>query len=290
MPVNPHFNFTTFTTEQGLVEDLIIEAIQIYGKSVYYLPREAVNIDDLFGEDTLSKYPHAYEIEVYLKSSMQMQGASETLSKFGLVISDQATFLVATKRFNQVLGLAGRTRPLENDLIFIEMQSPVAGGTTKRYMFEIKFVEDKEQLFQLGKLYTYEMQCELWNYNNEKVATGNTAVDNIATSQAYTESIQFASGSGAFQVGESIYQGGSFVAAVATAVVNTWDANTNTLVVSSVTGNFNGNDAVTGVTSGAVYTPSEAPSTIPSEPLADNDTLTQEAPDVVVPTTNPRFS
>src|ERR1051326_744433 len=105
MSVNRYFNFTTFTTEQDLVESLIIEAIQIYGHSAYYLPREAVKMDDLFGEDTLSKYPGAYEIELYLKSNIQFQGTSEVLSKFGLTIQDDATFLIAVKRFKDAIGI-----------------------------------------------------------------------------------------------------------------------------------------------------------------------------------------
>jgi hypothetical protein len=294
MPVNPYFNFTTFTTEQNLTEDLIIEAIQIYGHSVYYIPRDTVNIDDLFGEDSPAKYSSAHEVEVYLKSNIQFQGASETLSKFGLVISDDATFVVAVKRWVQAVGTpASLIRPRENDLIFIELQAPEVGGLTKRMIFEIRFVEDKEQLFQLGKLYTYELQCELMNYSNERVQTGNAAIDNVATSQAYTQDIQFATGNGVYQVGEVVFQGPSFVSAEASATVSGWNANTLVLSVVSITGEFNGSDLVTGVTSNAVYSPSEAPVTLPvpvHDGISDNQLLDREQPDIIVPSDNPRFS
>src|SRR4051812_47748643 len=104
MPVNPHFNFTTQASEQGLLNDLIVESIQIYGHTAYYIPREVVNLDRLFGEDPMATYEGAHEIEVYLKSSGSFTGASETLSKFGLVIEDDATFLLSATRFTQELG------------------------------------------------------------------------------------------------------------------------------------------------------------------------------------------
>ena len=53
MTTNVHFSKGTIS-EQYLYEDLIIEAIGIYGHDVYYLPRELVNEDELFGEDPLS--------------------------------------------------------------------------------------------------------------------------------------------------------------------------------------------------------------------------------------------
>ena len=61
MPTNHFFSKGTIS-EQYLYEDLAIEAIQIYGHDVYYLPRTLVNKDELFGEDPLSKFSDAYTI------------------------------------------------------------------------------------------------------------------------------------------------------------------------------------------------------------------------------------
>ena len=55
MSTNVHFSKGTIS-EQYLYEDLVIEAIGIYGHDVYYLPRELVNEDELFGEDPLSRF------------------------------------------------------------------------------------------------------------------------------------------------------------------------------------------------------------------------------------------
>ena len=49
-------------SEQRLYEDLIIEALKIYGQDIYYLPRELVNRDNIFQDDAVSKFDAAYRI------------------------------------------------------------------------------------------------------------------------------------------------------------------------------------------------------------------------------------
>ncbi len=63
MATNVYFNNFAYGREQDLVEDLTIEAIKIYGHNVKYLPRTKVNVDLLFGEDTLSKFDEAIDVE-----------------------------------------------------------------------------------------------------------------------------------------------------------------------------------------------------------------------------------
>jgi hypothetical protein len=54
MALNPYFRFQG--TEQNVVEDNIIEIIRMMGKNLWYIPRENVNLDRLFGEDQLNKF------------------------------------------------------------------------------------------------------------------------------------------------------------------------------------------------------------------------------------------
>jgi hypothetical protein len=49
------------------------------------------------------------------------------------------------------------------------------------YMYEIKFTENIENFFQLGKLYTYEMRCDRYEYSSERLDTEVTDIDNIET-------------------------------------------------------------------------------------------------------------
>ena len=262
MAVNRYFNTTAFAPEQDLMQDLIDESIQIYGHDVHYIPRDTVNLDTFLGEDPLTAFTTTYPIEMYLKTLESFQGQSEFISKFGLHIEDQATFIVSQRRFNSSVV----------DLIYIEMTP------NNRYLFEIKFVEDKERLFQLGKLYTYELRCELMNFTNEKVNTNVDEIDEVAQREAYTIDITMsAGGSGAYIVGESVYQGNtSLAAATASAEVYDWVVSTRVLSVQRVVGTFAGSTAVKGNTSGAQWTSvAAAAATAPSihDPLSDNSFL-----------------
>ena len=256
MAVNRYFNTTAFAPEQDLMQDLIDESIQIYGHDVHYIPRDTVNLDTFLGEDPLTAFTTTYPIEMYLKTLESFQGQSEFISKFGLHIEDQATFIVSQRRFNSSVVDAVDSantvisRPREADLIYIEMTP------NNRYLFEIKFVEDKERLFQLGKLYTYELRCELMNFTNEKVNTNVDEIDEVAQREAYTIDITMsAGGSGAYIVGESVYQGNtSLAAATASAEVYDWVVSTRVLSVQRVVGIFAGSTAVKGNTSGAQWT------------------------------------
>lgn len=206
MARNPFFNqYTQIRQEQSLVEDLIIEAIKMYGISAYYLPRTHVNLDRLYAEDASMKFDDAIELELYIKSFDGFIGQEDFLSKFGLQIDESINFVVAQKRFDQVLKTSLLTeysynlkyedgfqilnetaydyssilRPREGDLIWL----PMAG-----YMYEIKFTENIENFFQLGKLYTHEMRCERFRYSNEKIDTDIQEIDNVE--EIYSQSTE----------------------------------------------------------------------------------------------------
>ena len=293
MPVNRYFNQTKYVPEQDLIQDLIDESIAIYGHEVYYIPRDTVNLDVFLGEDPAAAFTDAYPIEMYLKTVESFQGQSEFISKFGLHIEDQATFVVSQRRFDEsviqknadvaaVHGTDTLVRPRENDLIFIEMTP------TNRYLFEIRFVENKEQLFQLGKLYTYELRCEMMNFSDEKVKTDIPEIDNVAGAKAYVVPMTMnAGGNGIdYVVGETVYQGASLETATATGIVWKWiDAATRILYVEYPVGHFMENTVTYGANSGAVWTTSaqtieHAPEV--NDPISDNDDLHQDPENVVV--------
>ena len=221
--------------EQNLAEDLTIEAIKIHGKDVVYLPRTSVNIDQLFGEDTVSKFDDGYPVEMYIESIDGFGGDGDFISKFGLEIRDTVDLVVSKKRFIQETSLA---RPKEGDLIFL----PLSNG-----LFEIKFVEHENPFYQAGKLYTYKLSCELFQYSQEDLDTGFSDIDKIETDrQEFALDLVFSSSSGNFKVGETVTAPGGFVAKVAK-----WTSTNKTLRVSEVTGTLGGGVTVTGGTSGA---------------------------------------
>ena len=121
MPTNVYFDTGT-KPEQHLYEDLMIEQLKIYGQDVFYIPRTLVKEDELFGEDTLSKFDDAYQIEMYFENVEGYEGEKEIMSKFGLQMNEDVTFVVARRRFEQLVShdsnLIVKTRPNEGDLVY----------------------------------------------------------------------------------------------------------------------------------------------------------------------------
>ena len=171
MPVNPYFTHGT-RNEQWLVEDLIIEALKIYGVEMYYIPRKLVSKDEILGEDRLSKFEHAYPIEMYFENVDAFDGNGAFASKFGLMMEQSATLVVARRRWEQLIGTQNTTvlpsRPAEGDLVYF----PLTGG-----LFEIKFVKHQDPFYQLGKLYVYKLHVELFQYASERIETEMEEID-----------------------------------------------------------------------------------------------------------------
>lgn len=174
MPTNVYFNQYDYAPEQVLYEDLVIESIQIYGHDVKYIPRVLNNYDELYTEDTISSFENTIDIEMYVKSVDGFTGDGIFLSKYGLEIRDEVTFTVAKRRFErQVTGVdSSRNVPKEGDLIYFPLN---------KKPFQIKFVDYKPFFYQHGKLQTYDLVCELFEYSSETFNTGNTEIDEIQT-------------------------------------------------------------------------------------------------------------
>jgi hypothetical protein len=167
------------SSEQILMEDIIIECLKIYGFDTYYIPRQAVNEDTILGEDTLNKYSSAYPLEMYMQNVTGFEGDGNLMTKFGVEIRDTATFIVARRRWDEVIARSGdavlTTRPAEGDIIYFPL--------TKAF-FEIKFVESTDPFFQVGKLYVYKLECELMQYSSEIFNTGISDIDGAAADKS----------------------------------------------------------------------------------------------------------
>ena len=155
---NVYFSHGT-KNEQYLVEDLIIESLRIYGQEVYYIPRTLVSKDNVLGEDRLSEFKSAFPVEMYFENIDNFGGQGAFIQKFGLMMEQSATLVVARRRWEQFIGRYGVTtipsRPCEGDLIYF----PLSKG-----LFEVKFVQHQDPFYQLGKLYVYKLQVELFQY------------------------------------------------------------------------------------------------------------------------------
>ena len=246
---NP-FPANQITSEQLLVEDLVIESMKIYGMDVFYLPRTSRDqVDFLFGEDTLKQYTTAHSIEMYLENIQGMEGEGDYISKFGLEIRDEVSYLVSRRRF---IATTGQSRPNEGDLIYVPLVDS---------FFEITFVEhenDQAMFHTLGRgrdanVYVFALKLKKFVFSNEVIQTGVKEVDDDIRDMYPRTTITITSGSGTFVADEIIYQSsdGSLANATAQALVHTFTPNTS-LQVYRTQGTF-GTGNVVGNTSSAQW-------------------------------------
>ena len=105
MAVNSAFhtnNLTSLKSERNLYSDLIKEAIQIHGHDVYYMDRQSVAADTIFGEDALNKFNTQHPIEMYIEDGEGYAGDKEIMTQFGLENRNEITFVVHKKRFQEM--------------------------------------------------------------------------------------------------------------------------------------------------------------------------------------------
>lgn len=267
MATNQYFSTIAVQSEQNLVEDLVVESIQIHGQDFYYIKRELVNADTVFNEDSLSEYNTAWQIEMYIEDSEGFQGEGDFLSKFGLEVRDQLNVIVSKKRFEEER--PDYPEPKEGDLIYWPLVDKI---------FEIQFVEDEASFYQLGKIYVYRLQTEVWEYSHESINTGVDEIDDIEQTHMFSIDMTLGTGTGDYIIGEPVYQGTDFNSSDTKGEVVSWNAGTKVLKVNNLTGNFTSNVAVVGDSSGANYLLGATQEFIYSQDrTVDNDIFTQKA-------------
>lgn len=163
-------------SEQDLYEDLVIESLKIYGQDCYYLPRTIVNYDTILGDDIPSKFSSAYKLEMYIENIDGFAGEGDLFQKFGIEIRDQATFIVARKRWAQTVSSYNNDiegdLPETGDLIYLPLT---------KSLFQIMHVERESPFYQLSNLNVVRLECELFEYNDEDMDTGIPEIDAIET-------------------------------------------------------------------------------------------------------------
>lgn len=232
--------------EQNLLNDLVTESIDIYGQTVYYIPRTLVKEDTLFNEDTMSSFNGSHAIRAYCNTVDGWEGQGDLLSKFGIRIEDKTTFVISRRRFTEAVDddatLIVEGRPNEGDLIWAPFSSD---------LYQITFVEHEKPFYQLGKGYVWEMKCELFQYSHEDLNTGLTDVDEIEDEDGYTIDLTFSPGGiGNFIVGEVVTGGSSD----ATGEVVSWNQTYRKLRINKLTGIFTDLESVVGDDSNATWT------------------------------------
>ena len=262
MPTNVFFNHAV-QTEQHLYEDLVVESLRMFGHEVFYLPREVVEEDTIFNEDVQSTFGDAYSVEMYIENTEGYEGEGDLMSKFGVQVRDSATFVLSLRSWERFISLdsnlATSLRPNEGDLIYF----PLSGS-----LFEIKFVEHESPFYQVGKLFVFKLQCELFEYSGEDFDTDIAQIDQIEDEQAYITTMTMASGgTGSYSVNENVTLSGSTVGEV-----TSWTASTRVLKLKDVTATLEAGDTLVGTLDNASFDISSIDSVyeMSNDPQADN--------------------
>jgi len=184
MPRSVYFSHGN-RSEHLLHEDIIVESIGIYGQNFYYIPRELVAKDEILGEDRLSEFKKAFSIEMYLENADGFEGQGAFIQRFGGMMMEQsATLTVARRRWEQLVGRFGATtipsRPNEGDLLYF----PLTDG-----LFEIKFVQHQDPFYQIGKLFVYKLEVELFQYASERISTDVKQIDDFQSLKSFDTNV-----------------------------------------------------------------------------------------------------
>jgi hypothetical protein len=154
-----------------MLQDLICDAFSMYGIDVLYIPRNMGNYDQLYVADDQSTYTQTIPVDVYLLTVDGFGGDQNIFTKFGLEIRDQITVSMAFREYERkIKPNTNQPRPMEGDLLYFVLN---------KKCFQIKFVNNKELFYELGKLPTFKLTCELFEYSDEKFDTGVPEIDAI---------------------------------------------------------------------------------------------------------------
>ena len=220
MAINTAFhtsNLSSIATERTLYQNLIKEAIQIYGHDVYYMDRQSVNEDTLFGEDTTNQFNTQHPIEMYVDDGEGYAGDKEIMTQFGLENRNEITFVVSKERFQDLdrqvqiesgtdstggsilletatidqTGNSSTLTTVSGDGSFYIIQDTAATDADRPLegdlvyhpvltkVFEVSFVDHDEPFHQLDNNPVYKLRCKQYEYSQEVIDTGIAAIDAI---------------------------------------------------------------------------------------------------------------
>lgn len=250
MSTNPYFRSSyKGEGEQSLISDLMKECIYIQGYDIFYIPRENVAKDYLFGEDTVSLFRDAIALECYIKDVNGYTGNNEILGKFGIDVQDDFKIQIHIDRFDEEI----TTR--FNNIIIPRVGDLIYFGLDTKTIFEISYSDNKVPFFQAGGLYIYEISLKRFVYGAETISTGLNDIDQIVSGGS---TIEITLGTPVstpteFITGETVYQSKTGLFSDSTASGALLYQVDSTITLDRVKGEFFSGIKIYGKDSGVIY-------------------------------------
>ena len=155
--LNPYVNFFSSSNIQNLADVLVAESVQMRGIEFWFIPREFVNLDKVFGEDLESKFDKAWKFAAYLDNFDGYEGNNSFYSKFGMEVNDEINLTINPNLFkHQTNG----KEPKESDLIYFARDNS---------LFEITWVEPYNPFYQLGQNAMRRINAQKFVYSGESI-------------------------------------------------------------------------------------------------------------------------
>jgi hypothetical protein len=190
MALNPFF-LQGSPNEQRLIQEIINEQLKIYGVEVIYIPRKFVRKETILKEVSSSMFDDNFALEAYVNNFEGYSGQGDILTKFGVNLKDELSLIISKERYEDFIApfletdndeeIVLSSRPREGDLVYFPLG---------QRLFEVKFVEHEQPFYQLGKLYVYELKCELFEYEDEVIDTSIHEIDTQIQDEGYITTLK----------------------------------------------------------------------------------------------------
>lgn len=155
--LNPYVNFLNFENTQTLADSLVAESIQMRGIELYYIPRQFVKPDIIFGEDPRSKFTKAWKFAAYLESFDGYSGDNTYFSGWGMAANDEVTLIINPNLFKHQ---TDNKEPIAGDLVYFPMDNS---------LFEINWIQPYEPFYQVGTNVQRRMTASKFVYSGEEL-------------------------------------------------------------------------------------------------------------------------
>ena len=165
---NPYFNRSYFpeNNEAKLYADGCNELIEIKGVDMFFLPRQRLKDDFIFGEDVINEFTKTHPLTFYIENFETFDGDGDIYSKFGFVPDYQISLIVGMQLFK---GSTGLVAPLEGDLIYY----PASGR-----LFEVVNHQDRLNYFMFNnREFCFKINCRYYEYSHETMDTNINEID-----------------------------------------------------------------------------------------------------------------
>lgn len=179
--LNPHFNFTTYTPEQDLYNDLVDENIRMFGVECLFIPRGFVEIDSILGEPYQTLYNRFFPIPC-INTNPVGDAPPDLMTQFGVQFQAEDEWFISKRIFRNLKIPERELRPFEGDLLlFGNYQSTAELPVFNNTLYEITYVQRDSPNWTLGRYSTWKLKTKMAVLSNEKFDTGNPHIDRANT-------------------------------------------------------------------------------------------------------------